>query len=461
VSWQSNAEVGHEGRARPDRSDRRRRSFTQGTNFVEESKTRMNTKIRFASLLAGAAILVAACGGSGATTAPASVAPESTAPESTAPGSAAPESPAAAPLSGEITLWHSYGSGGGETGAFQKALGEILVANKDLKVNVVEQPFSDIFTKWNTDVAAGGGPDMFIAPNDSLFTQADAGVLADLTSALEGKLEGFSQVAVDGSKVGDKMYMVPESLKAVALWYDKSKVATPPATTDALLAGVKDGSIKLGIHQDSIYFNFGWPGAFGGTLMDDTGKCVADQGGWADGFKYLADLKAAGAKFYTDGNVLKQDFQTGKINVTVDGPWQTADFTKALADNAAVAPMPGGTGTANPLVGTDGWYINPNSPNIDLAVALALELVGTTSEQIMTTEAGHVPAAPGVTINSPLVQGFADQAAAGLPRYQNAAFNNFWGPFGDAMNQVLDKGADPTEAVANACKLMNEANKIQ
>jgi arabinogalactan oligomer/maltooligosaccharide transport system substrate-binding protein len=195
--------------------------------------------------------------------------------------------------------------------------------------------------------------------------------------------------------------------------------------------------------------------------MDDTGKCVADQGGWADGFKYLADLKAAGAKFYTDGNVLKQDFQTGKINATVDGPWQTADFTKALGDNAAVAAMPGGTGTANPLVGTDGWYINPNSTNIDLATALALQLVGTASEQVMTADAGHVPAAPGVTIDSPLVQGFADQAAAGLPRPQNAQFNNFWGPFGDAMNQVLDKGADQTEAVANACKLMNEANKIK
>ena len=134
-----------------------------------------------------------------------------------------PSGEAAAPLAGEITLWHSYGSGGGETGAFQKALGAILTANPDLKVNVVEQPFSDIFTKWTTDVGAGGGPDMFVAPNDSLFAQSDAGVLADLTTALEGKLEGFSQVAVDGSKVDGKFFMVPESLKAVALWYDKSQ----------------------------------------------------------------------------------------------------------------------------------------------------------------------------------------------------------------------------------------------
>jgi maltose-binding protein MalE len=46
-----------------------------------------------------------------------------------------------------------------------------------------------------------------------------------------------------------------------------------------------------------------------------------------------------------------------------------------------------------------------------------------------------------------------------LPRPQRVEFNNFWAPFGDAMNQVLDKGADPTAAVAAACKTMNEANK--
>ncbi len=419
----------------------------------------MNRKLQFASLLAGVAIIAAACGGSTATTAPATTAPESMAPESMAPESMAPESmaPETEPLVGEITLWHSYGSGGGETGAFQKALGAILVANKDLKVNVVEQPFSDIFNKWNVDVAAGGGPDMFVAPNDSLFSQADAGVLLNLDTALAGQLEGFNQVAIDGSKVDGSFYMVPESLKAVAMWYDSSAIATPPADLTALLAGVTDGSIKLGLNQNA-YHSFGLSGAFGGQLMDDTGKCIADQGGFAEAFKYQADLKAAGAKFYTDGNALKQDFQTGALNAVIDGPWQTADFTKALGEKLAVAAIPPGTAAANPLTGTDGWYINPNSANTDLAIKLALQLVGTASEQIMTSDAGHVPAAPGVTIDSPIVQGFADAAAAGLPRPQRAEFNNYWGPFGDGLNLVLDKGEDPTTVVANACKTMNEAN---
>src|SRR4051794_27965122 len=439
--------------------------------FLEEIEPRMSTsKKRLVALFAGAAIFTAACSGSTPTTAPttaASAAAPSTAsgaapsPEASGePSSAAPASQgtAAEPLSGELTLWHSYGSGGGETGAFQKALGQLLATNKDLKVNVVEQPFADIFTKWQTDVLAGGGPDMYIAPNDNLFSQSDAGALADLTSNLEGKLEGFNQVAVDGSKVDGKLYMVPESLKAVAMWYDKSKLATAPTTTDELLKGVQDKSITLGLNQ-GIYHMFGFTGAFGGTLMDDTGKCVADQAGFADAFKYFQDLKAAGAKYYTDGNALKQDFQTGKLNATIDGPWQTADFTKALGDNLAVTTMPAGTAPANPFTGTDGWYINPNGKNVDLATKFALQMVSAGQEQVMTDQAGHVPAAPGVTINNAITKGFADAAAAGLARPQRAEFNNFWGPFGDALNKVLDKNADATQTVADACKAMNEANK--
>src|SRR4051794_40708359 len=422
--------------------------------FLEEIEPRMSTsKKRLVALFAGAAIFTAACSGSTATTAPttaASAAAPSTAssaapsteasgePSSSAP--AASQGAAAEPLSGELTLWHSYGSGGGETGAFQKALGQLLATNKDLKVNVVEQPFSDIFTKWQTDVLAGGGPDLYIAPNDSLFSQADAGALANLNDALNGKLDGFNQVAIDGAKAdvadgkGAQSYMIPESLKAVALWYDSAKVATPPASTADLLTAVK-GGMTLGLNQNA-YHMFGFTGAFGGKLMDDSGKCVADQAGFADAFKYFAELKAAGAKFYTDGNALKQDFQTGKLQAVIDGPWQTADFQKALGDNLAVAKMPGGSAKANPFTGTDGWYINPNGKNVDLATKFALQMVSAGQEQVMTDQAGHVPAAPGVTGNNPITKGFADAAAAGPPPPPAAQVNNLLGPLRGAPHKV-------------------------
>ena len=421
----------------------------------------MKKQLRFAAIVAGMAIIAAACGPSGGSTAPSAAA--STAPSS-APESTAPESQAPAALEGEITLWHSYGSGGGEGGALNSVLDAVRTANPGLTINVVEQPFDQIFTKWRTDVAAGEGADMFIAPNDSLGQDAREESIANLDEYLTDNpaLEGYLPVSIDGSKVDGSFYMVPESLKAVALWYDKSALPTPPTTSDELLAGVKDGSIKLGINQ-GVYHQFGWTGAFGGTLMDDAGKCTADAAGFADAFAYLKSLKEAKATFNTDGNALKTDFQTGKINAIIDGPWQTADFRTALGDKLAVTTIPAGpSGPADPFTGTDGWYINPNldATQAALAVNVALALTAPASEQVFVDDAGHVPANPAVTITDPITQGFAEAAAAGLPRPQNAQFNNWWGPFGDALNKVIDTGADPATAVTDACKLMNEASGL-
>lgn len=420
----------------------------------------MKKQLRLASIVAGMAVIAAACATPAAS--PGTSAAPSDAPsggESSAPASEAP-----AALAGDITLWHSYGSGGGETGALNTILDNVRTANPDLNIEVVEQPFDQIFNKWRTDVAAGGGADMFIAPNDDLGRDAREQSIANLDEFLVGnaQLEGYLPVAIEGSKVDGVFYMVPESLKAVALWYDKSKVPTPPSTSDELLAAVKDGSVTVGINQ-GVYHQFGWTGAFGGELMDDSGKCTADAGGFADAFAYLKELKDAGAMFNTDGNALKSAFQTGDINAIIDGPWQTADFRTALGENLAVAPIPAGpAGPANPFTGTDGWYINPNldPDQAKLAVDVALALTTPESMQVMTADAGHVPADPEVQITDPITQGFADAAEAGLPRPQNPQFGNWWAPFGDALNKVVDTGADPATAVQEACTLMNEASGL-
>lgn len=411
----------------------------------------MNTKHRLGALVAGLAIFVSACGGA------ASPSP-SAAPSAAASPSAAAASSAPAGLSGELTVWHSYGSGGGEAGALNKVLAKIQAANPDLKLTVLDIPFDQLFNKWNTDVAAGGGPDLFIAPNDNLYSQASAGLLEPLDAQLADRLATLLPVAVNGAKVAGKTYMVPESLKAVALWYDKSAVTTVPATLDDMLAAVKSGALKLAINQNG-YHNFGFSGAFGAKLMDDTGKCVADTTGWAKGYQYLADLKKAGAQFFTDGNAAKDAFQTGKVNAIIDGPWQTADFRKALGDKLAVAPIPVGPGgKADPLTGVDGWYINPNGKNKDLAIKFALLMTTPENLQVFVDDAGHVAVDSTVKISDPITQGFAKAAADGFPRPQNKELNNYWGNFGDALNKVIDTGADPVKAVADACAAMNQAN---
>jgi arabinogalactan oligomer / maltooligosaccharide transport system substrate-binding protein len=410
---------------------------------------------RFAAAFAGLAIVVAACGGGGATS-PSASQPVSSA---TPAGSAAP--PAA--LSGELTVWHSYGSGAGtEATALKTVTDKIIAANPDLKLTIQDIKFDDLFKKFELEAASGGGPDLFIAPNDSLGKEARAGLFLEVTSMLEGKLGNVAEVAVEGSKVEGKLYMVPESLKAVAMYYDKSKVATAPATTDDLLKGVTDGTIKAGFDAHSSYHSFGWWAAFGGKLMDDKGKCVADTTGVADAYKYFQDLQTAGATWYDKYDDLASDFKAGKIDLIVDGPWASGGYKEALGDNLAVAPMPAGPkGPSQPLTGVDGWYINTNAADPELAVAFALEMVKTENEQVFVDTAGHIPADTTIEISDPITQKFGEAVATGFPRPQVQQLDNFWANFDNALNLVIQKNEDPAKAATDACAAMNKANNIQ
>lgn len=438
----------------------------------------MKRSLSLFALIALFAMILAACGGGQATAPTTAPAEPTAAPAEPTAAPAATEAAAAAattapapttapaaggetdamPVTGTVTLWHAYGTGSTEETTINTLVETVRGANPEATINVLQIPFDQIFNKFQNEVTSGGGPDLFIAPNDSLGDQIRAGLLADLSEyvpALEA--QNVSPVAIEGMSLDGTLYAIPESFKAVALYYNTDKVATPPTTTEELLEAVRGGN-TLVLNQ-SAYHNFGWLQAFGGQLMDETGKCVADQAGGGEWFQFLADLKAEpNVTFTTDGAQQNSLFQEGKADMTINGPWALGDYRTSLGDSLAVAPMPGATNPAGPLTGVDGFYVSVNSANIPGAVALAMALTSAESMQVYVDEAGHVPARTDIEIADPLVAGFAEASATGFPRPQVPELSNFWTPFGDSITKVLDGGADPAATIAEACGLMNTAN---
>src|SRR5438105_2374442 len=124
-------------------------------------------KLRAITLLTVALVLAAACGGpSGSTTSP-----------------SASGGPAAGAITGNITLWHAYGTGGSEEQALNQLITKIRTDNPTAKITVLQVPFDQVFNKFQTEAAAGGGPDLFTAPNDELGNE----VRANLLIPLDGK----------------------------------------------------------------------------------------------------------------------------------------------------------------------------------------------------------------------------------------------------------------------------------
>jgi arabinogalactan oligomer/maltooligosaccharide transport system substrate-binding protein len=304
---------------------------------------------------------------------------------------------------------------------------------------------------------------MFTAPNDHTGAQVRLGRLAALDKLLkeEDAANFFPPASFEGAKVAGKVYGVPGIAKAVALYYNKATIPNPPTTTAQLLQMVNSGK-KIAINQNA-YHSFGFlTGAFGGTLLNANGVCIADQGGFAEALQFLKELKVAGATFNTDDSVSNQLFTQGAVDMTIQGPWKLGDFRAALGDaNLGVAKMPAGpAGASTPLAGVDYWYVNPNIPDKQkkLAVAVAMYLFGPKGAQLYSDVARSPMVTLGVKAASERVQTFADAAEAGFPRPQSKEFGNYWGPFGTAINKVLNNGVNPVTAVQEATQAMNAAN---
>jgi len=379
------------------------------------------------SILMVLVFVLAAC--AKPTAAPTTAAPATEAATTVAP---ATEAPTAVVEPTEVTFWHAYGTGSAEEVALTKLLEQAAVDLPNIKINVLQVPFNDIYNKYRTDVAAGAGPDMFVAPNDSLGDDARAGLVADITDLLAGKLDGVNQLGIDGMTVDGKVYGVPESLKAVAFWYNTSMLATPPATTQELYDLMNGGtpiSVSFGCYHD-----FGFFGAFGGKIFDSSWKVVADQGtGVVDAMEYLKSLyqislKNGWPKNDSDGLA---PFQEGTTAAITNGNWAMGDYKTALGDKLAVTSLPEGpSGPATPFLGVDGFYINPNSQVKEAAIEVALYLSNAGSQTIMMNEAGHVPVRTDVTITDPLIQGLVDAFNKGATiRPQVPQLGLYWSNF--------------------------------
>lgn len=376
------------------------------------------------SVLMVASLALAACGGGGAAT-----------------------------TQGEVTFWHAYGTGSAEEIALTNLLEQAKTDLPNITINVLQVPFNDIFTKYDTDVAAGGGPDMFIAPNDNLGGQARAGTIADITALADGKLGDYSDLSKGGMMYDGKLYGIPESLKAVVFWYNKDMLAEPPATTDDLKE-LMEGGTPVAI-SFGCYHHWGFFGSFGGQIFDDQFNFVAadaNQAKVADAMSYLNDLYQVSVENgwpRNDSDGLAP-FTEGTVAAITNGNWAMGDYRNALGDKLGVAPIPAGPGGAsNPLLGVDGWYFNPNSENQEAALDVALYLTNKAAQEAMMNEAGHVPANTTVEVTDPLIQGLLDAFSTAYFRPQVEAMGNYWGNF-CGTDQVFDAGTPAADWVTTA-----------
>ena len=374
----------------------------------------------------------------------------------------APPEPTARPegINGTVTLWYSYSPGSADENALLMVIQNAEAENPGLDVIAANRSTSsDYLGEYKTVVLGGAGPDIILSDSGQLGTLLSGGTVLGLDSAVQSRLTGgVKQYALDALTVDGTLYALPESAATVALYYNRSLVPDPPAKTDELILLVKKGQM-LDIPSGSAYFLYGFWSAFGGRLMDENGRCIADQGGFTPTMQYWLDLQSAGANIRAEYSQTMDRFKAGRTAMTINGPWMLTEFETALGADLGVALLPAGpAGPSRPLTSINAFFINPNTSNRGDAVELALYLTSRDSAQIFTDKAMHIPVRNDVYASDPLVETFSIEAALGTPFPTNVQMVGYWGPFDELFTDVLSGGMTPEDGVQRACDAMNAVN---
>jgi arabinogalactan oligomer/maltooligosaccharide transport system substrate-binding protein len=379
----------------------------------------------------------------------------------TAGGSPAPVAAHEPP---SVTIWCPCSGSGGtaETAALASVVARVQARYPEIAITVEDHGFPGVVNDFFGQ-AASGVPDLMTVPNDSLYREWQAGLIRDVTSTITPYLGSLRQQSVTGSTVDGRIVQIPESLKATALYFDKVALPEVPRTTGEYLAALRSG-VKLGIvgaGGREPYYAYGFYGAFGGSIMNGAGRCIADGSpGVAAALAWLRDATTAGFVWFPNSATAMAALVAGDVAGYIDGNWAFGDVRAALGNRMGVVPGPAGpVGPFRPMVGVGGYVVNVASPNAAAAIKVALAMTDRAAQTTFMEVAGHVPADGTIEITDARIAAFAEASDDGVLRPMGPYLDNYWGPFGGAFNDVVYGGADPAAAVSAACSAMNAANR--
>lgn len=407
----------------------------------------------FFSLLLIAAMLLAACGPA-ATPEPVATEPPAGEPAATQPpaGEPAATEPAMA-LSGKITLWHAWKEN--EIASLTEVISAFQAQYPDVTFDVLYVPFDDLRGKFETAAATGEGPNVLIGASDWGPALFDAALVADVKDqATTEFLQTINPAALQAVNYKDALIGLPQTLKGVVLFRNKSIIAEPAASLDDLIAQAKaatSGDVVGANLERGFFFSAGHLTAGGGQLLSDSGDPLFNNAAGAAWIESLKKFSEAGpTEYYTDNDV--NLFKAGKAGYIIDGSWNAASLVEAIgADNLAIDPWPAGM---SGYVQTENIYMSANVTDEDKEAAWAFmqfflspEAQGLLAD---TTKAGHVPAVSGVEISDPLTQQMVAAFEGGVAFPVIPEMGAYWGPMDTALKSAFDEGTEPASALQKA-----------
>jgi len=352
-----------------------------------------------------------------------------------------------------LTLWHAYR--GAERTALETLLAEYETLNPGYSIQPRAIPYDGFNSKLEAAVPRGHGPDLFIAAHERLGTwvplglvQANPEPITDVPKAVEQALfhEGQS-------------YGLPLAFKTLALFYNRDRITTPPADTNALIEMAKSerdaGRIGLAYQATEPFFHAPWMHGYGGGLLQD-GSVELNRSGAVRALEFAKDLADQGLIPEEPTSALvTQLFNDGNAAMVINGPWFLGEINPEIKLGVAPLPTISETGSAAaPYLTVEAIQVSAHSQNADAARALAKWLTETKQSvhralkgrQSVTAASAYED--PRLS-SDPILSAFRAQLEHTQPMETGAWMGSSWEPLARAIRRVM-RGAHSPQAALDA-----------
>lgn len=335
-----------------------------------------------------------------------------------------------------------------------------------IPVEVVEIPFGQIRDQFITAAPTGEGPDLIIGAHDWVGELAASGLLAEILLPNELKAQ-FDAVSLEAFTYG-KLYGLPYAREGVGLLYNKKLVPVLPKTFEELVALARkltDPTVPqygFVVQNPDPYHSFPFLSALGGYIFgyDKEGKlnpCDVglDSPGAIAGAEVLDSLFEEGLiPAGLDWDTWTSLFTEGRIAMVITGPWFVGR-AKAAGIDIGVAPIPPIQGKApKPFVGVQGVMVSAFSPNLPLIYDFLFNYFATKETMLaLYARDPRIPAflpAYREVAADPVLRGFAESIAQGVPMPNIPQMSAVWGAWYDAMAMIGNQQMEPAEALKKA-----------
>jgi maltose-binding protein MalE len=363
-------------------------------------------------------------------------------------------------VEGTLTIWVNA-----DRAPIIEAAGKDFTAKYKIPVRLQTMNFGDVRNNFNIAAPAGNGPDIIAGAHDWLGGLYTNGLL-DVVD-LGDKAKSFDPVALKAFTYDGKLVGVPYQVEAVALYYNKDLVPTPPATWEEAKAMAKKLQDNKKVDQGiaftavgEIYGHYPLLTAFGGGIFgrDDKGsydstKVLLDSEGSIKAITELDGMVKSG--ILKDGvgyDVAKDLFLKGRLAMWSNGPWELDNIRKA-GINYGIALLPKGTQDARPFVGVQGFMVSKLSKNQLLAQAFVTEFLASDEVMQKLYEAQFgIPAWLPVRtkVMNADIEGFSKSVANGDPMPAIPAMASVWNISDNALKLIYQQKGAPDATMKEA-----------